>query len=76
MKTPNKIKSYVTNKHCCQKHKSLVQITQIKNNFGVDYKAECEDCGNTVKGERAVRNLLVTTDPILTRFILNSANLN
>jgi hypothetical protein len=71
-----KVKSYTTNKHCCKKHKSLIEIMVIESVFGESYSAECLDCGNIVEGYRNVKNILVTNNPIITPFLLNSANFN
>jgi hypothetical protein len=71
-----KVKSYTTNKHCCKKHKSLIEIILIESIFGKSYSAECMDCGNLVVGYRKVNNLLVTTNPIITPYLLNRANFN
>lgn len=71
-----KVKIYGTNKHCCKKHKSLIEIMVIESVFGESYYAKCSDCGNIVEGYRSVKNILVTNNPIITPFLLNSANLN
>lgn len=71
-----KIKSYFTNKVCCKRHKSLIEITIIESRSKDSYSAQCADCGNTIGGFRNVKNLLVTTNPLLTPFLLNKANQN
>lgn len=71
-----KVKCYTTNKHCCKKHKSLIEIMVITSLLGESYSAECLDCGNIVEGYRKVRNILVTTNPIVTPYLLNKANFN
>jgi hypothetical protein len=76
MKIQAKVKCYTTNKHCCKKHKSLIEIMVIESVLGDSYSAECMDCGNLIQGYRNVKNLLVTTNPLLTPFLLNKANQN
>jgi hypothetical protein len=71
-----KVKCYSTKKHCCKQHKSLIEILVIESMFGESYSAECLDCGNIVEGYRNVKNILVTKNPIVTPFLLNSANFN
>jgi len=76
MMIKSKVKIYGTNKHCCKKHKSLIEIMIIESIFGESYSAKCSDCGNIIEGYRNVKNLLVTNNPIVTPFLLNRANLN
>ena len=76
MRIEAKVTSYTTNKVCCKKHKSLIQITMVKCVLGESYSAQCYDCGKTIEGYRNVKNLLVTTNPLLTPFLLNKANQN
>lgn len=76
MITKVKVKPYTTNKHCCKKHKSLIEIMIIESVFGKSYSAQCFDCGNFIEGYRNVKNILVTTNPIITPFLFNSANFN
>lgn len=71
-----KITGYMTGKFCCKKHKSLIEIRIISCSLGESYSAHCTDCGNTIEGYRNVKNLLVTTNPLLTPFLLNKANHN
>ena len=71
-----KIASYTTGKVCCKQHKSLIVITMVECVLGESYSAQCSDCGNTIEGYRNVKNLLVTTNPLLTPFLLNKANQN
>ena len=67
-----KTKTFSTGKFCCEKHKSIIQIKQESEIFS----AECFDCGNIIKGENNVRNLLITTNELATRHLMNSANQN
>jgi hypothetical protein len=76
MKIRAKVTSYTTNKVCCKQHKSLIEITMVECVLGESYSAQCSDCGNTIEGYRNVKNLLVTTNPLLTPFLLNKANQN
>jgi hypothetical protein len=76
MRIEAKVTSYTTNKVCCKKHKSLIQITRVECVLGESYSAKCYDCGKTIEGYRNVKNLLVTTNPLLTPFLLNKANQN
>ena len=76
MKTQVKLASYTTKKVCCKQHKSLIEITIITCVLGESYTAQCLDCGNTIEGYRNVKNLLVTTNSLLTPFLLNKANQN
>ena len=71
-----KAKSYTTSKICCKSHKSLIQVTKIQSVLKKSYIAECMDCGSSISGHLNVRNLLITTNPILTSFLLNKANQN
>jgi hypothetical protein len=76
MKIQAKVTSYTTNKVCCKRNKSLIEITIVECILGESYSAQCNDCGNTIEGYRNVKNLLVTTNPLLTPFLLNKANQN
>ena len=76
MRIEAKVTSYTTNKVCCKQHKSLIEITMVECVLGESYCAQCSDCGNTIEGYRNVKNLLVTTNPLLTPFLLNKANQN
>ena len=76
MRIQAKVTSYTTNKVCCKQHKSLIEITTVECILGESYSAQCSDCGNTIEGYRNVKNLLVTTNPLLTPFLLNKANQN
>jgi hypothetical protein len=76
MRIEAKVTSYTTNKVCCKRHKSLIEITLVECVLGESYSAQCTDCGNTIEGYRNVKNLLVTTNPLLTPFLLNKANQN
>lgn len=76
MRIEAKVTSYTTNKVCCKKHKSLIQIKIVVCVLGVSYSAQCYDCGKTIEGYRNVKNLLVTTNPLLTSYLLNKANQN
>ena len=76
MKTKVKIKSYGTNKVCCKKHKSIIEVKIFHSDLGESYSAECTDCGNVITGLINVRNLLVTTNPVATSYLLNKANFN
>ena len=71
-----KVFSYTTNKFCCKKNKSLIEIIIIESIFGESYSAQCKDCHKTIEGYRKVRNLLVTTNPIITPYLMNKANFN
>ena len=75
MRIEAKITSYA-NKFCCKKHKSLIQITIVECILGESYSAQCTDCEKTIEGYRNVKNLLVTTNPLLTPYLLNKANQN
>ena len=76
MRIQAKVTSYTTNKVCCKQHKSLIEITMVECVLGESYSAQCSDCGNTIEGYRNVKNLLVTTNPLLTPLLLNKANQN
>jgi hypothetical protein len=76
MKIDAKFTNYTTNKVCCQRHKSLIVVTILDCILGESYSAQCTDCGNTIEGYRNVKNLLVTTNPLITPFLLNKANQN
>ena len=76
MKIEPKVTSCTTKKVCCKRHKSLIEITLIECVLGDFYSAQCTDCENTIEGWRNVKNLLVTTNPLLTPFLLNKANQN
>lgn len=76
MRIEAKVTSYTTNKVCCKKHKSLIEVTLVECVLGESYSAQCTDCGKTVEGYRSVKNLLVTNNPILTPYLLNKANQN
>lgn len=71
-----KVTSYTTNIVCCKKHKSLIEVTFVECVLGESYSAQCLDCGKTIEGYRNVKNLLLTTNPILTSYLLNKANQN
>jgi hypothetical protein len=71
-----KVKRYTTGKSCCKENKSLIEITMLKSVLGESYSAQCLDCGNTIEGYRNVKNLLLTTNRLLTPFLLNKANQN
>ena len=76
MRIQAKVTSYTTNKVCCKQHKSLIEITMVECVLGESYSAQCSDCGNTIEGYRNVKNLLLTTNPLLTTFLLNKSNQN
>jgi hypothetical protein len=76
MRIQAKVTSYTTNKVCCKKHKSLIEVTLVECILGESYSAQCTNCGKTVEGYRNVKNLLVTNNPLLTSYLLNKANQN
>jgi hypothetical protein len=76
MKIKVKIEGYTTSKRCCQNHKSLIEVQMATSILGKEYFARCTDCGNSIQGYRNVKNLLVTTNPIITPYLLNKANQN
>jgi hypothetical protein len=76
MKIKAKVASYMTNKVCCKRHKSLIKITLVECILGESYSAQCTDCGKTIEGYRNVKNLLVTNNPVATSYLLNKANFN
>lgn len=76
MKIQAKVSSYSEKKVCCKKRKSLIEFTIVECVLGISYSARCSDCGNTIEGYRNVKNLFVTTNPLLTPYLLNKANQN
>jgi|688.fasta_scaffold35632_17 hypothetical protein len=76
MRVKAKVTSYHTNKFCCKRHKSLIEVTYVECKLGESFSAQCMDCGNTIEGARNVNNLLVTDNRLLTPYLLNKANLN
>jgi hypothetical protein len=76
MRVKAKVTSYHTNKVCCKRHKSLIEVTYVECVLGESFSAKCTDCGNTIEGAINVNNLLVTNNRLLTPYLLNKANLN